>query len=46
VRTLADYSAETPAQEGIVIGFGSLPTIKIDEGLKRLAKSFRASMMR
>ena len=46
VRTLADYSAETPAQEGIVIGFGSLPTIKVDEGLKRLAKSFRASVMR
>jgi GntR family transcriptional regulator / MocR family aminotransferase len=42
VRTLADFSAETPAQEGIVIGYGAIPTAKVDEGLKRLARSLRA----
>jgi GntR family transcriptional regulator / MocR family aminotransferase len=46
VRTLSDFSAERPAPEGMVIGYGSLPTTKVDEGLVRLAKSFRASTMR
>lgn len=41
VRTLSFFSAESPAHDGFVIGYGAIPAEKITEGLSRLAKSFR-----
>jgi GntR family transcriptional regulator / MocR family aminotransferase len=41
IRTVASFSAESPAPEGFVIGYGTIPTEKINEGLGRLAKSFQ-----
>jgi GntR family transcriptional regulator/MocR family aminotransferase len=42
VRTLSSFSARPPVRDGLVIGYGATPTEKINEGLSRLAKSFRA----
>lgn len=42
VRTLAYFSAEPRPRAGLVIGYGAIPTAKVDEGLRRLARSFRA----
>ncbi|WP_244894053.1 PLP-dependent aminotransferase family protein [Planobispora rosea] len=36
VESLARYCGEAPAQEGLVIGYGAIPTALIDEGLRRL----------
>ncbi len=41
VRTLAHFSAGSAAQDGLVFGYGALATGTIEEGLKRLRRSFR-----
>jgi GntR family transcriptional regulator/MocR family aminotransferase len=43
VRPLSYFCAEPARRDGMVIGFGSIPDAKLDEGLRRLAGSFRAS---
>ncbi|MPY86939.1 MAG: aminotransferase class I/II-fold pyridoxal phosphate-dependent enzyme [Luteitalea sp.] len=40
VGTLSDFYAGTPVRAGLVIGFGAIPTLRIDEGMRRLAASF------
>lgn len=40
VASLADLYLGTPTRAGIVIGYGTIPTAKIDEGMRRLAASF------
>jgi GntR family transcriptional regulator/MocR family aminotransferase len=39
VGVLSDYSFGTPCQTGFVIGYGAIPSSRIDEGLKHLAAS-------
>jgi GntR family transcriptional regulator/MocR family aminotransferase len=41
VRTLASFSAGSAAPDGLVFGYGALATARIEEGLKRLRRSFR-----
>jgi GntR family transcriptional regulator/MocR family aminotransferase len=41
VRTLSSFAAGSHVREGFVIGYGAIPTEKINEGLSRLAKSLR-----
>jgi GntR family transcriptional regulator/MocR family aminotransferase len=41
VRTLSDFSPTGLAPDGLVFGFGALATGRIDEGMKRLRRSFR-----
>ncbi len=36
---LARYCAESPAQHGLVLGYGAVPAERIEEGLIRLARS-------
>jgi GntR family transcriptional regulator / MocR family aminotransferase len=40
VQSLARYYADSPAQQGLVIGYGVIQTNKVDEGLSRLAACF------
>ncbi|HKE84233.1 MAG TPA: hypothetical protein VKB50_10775, partial [Vicinamibacterales bacterium] len=40
VGLLSNYCVEEPFREGVVIGYGAIPTSRIDEGLRRLAASF------
>jgi GntR family transcriptional regulator/MocR family aminotransferase len=37
---LSDFYIGTPAQTGLVLGYGAIPSSKIDEGMRRLAASF------
>jgi GntR family transcriptional regulator/MocR family aminotransferase len=41
VRTLAYFSAGSAAPDGLVFGYGALATGRIEEGLKRLRRSFQ-----
>lgn len=41
VDSLADCCGEAPTQPGLVIGYGAIPAEQIEEGLRRLARSFR-----
>jgi GntR family transcriptional regulator/MocR family aminotransferase len=41
VDTLSSFSVASPVREGLVIGYGAIPTERIREGLSRLAKSVR-----
>ena len=41
VRAVSHFSGDSPAQAGIVIGYGAIPTAKVREGIRRLAVSFR-----
>jgi GntR family transcriptional regulator / MocR family aminotransferase len=41
VETLAGYCGESPAQSGLVIGYGAIAAEDIGEGMRRLADSFR-----
>jgi GntR family transcriptional regulator / MocR family aminotransferase len=41
--TLSRYYASTPAQPGLVLGYGSMPTARIDEGLRRLRTCLAAA---
>ncbi|MFI0445793.1 PLP-dependent aminotransferase family protein [Actinomadura sp. 6N118] len=36
VESLANYCAAAPVQEGLVIGYGAIPTDRVEEGLRRL----------
>lgn len=40
---LSRYYASTPARPGLVLGYGSLPTARIDEGLRRLSACVAAA---
>lgn len=40
VDELRRFCSEAPARPGLVIGYGAIPTSKIDEGLRRLVASF------
>ena len=41
VRPLSYFAAHALARNGFVIGYGTLPTGRVDEGLKRLRRSFQ-----
>jgi GntR family transcriptional regulator/MocR family aminotransferase len=41
VRTLSDFSPTSLTPDGLVFGFGALATGRIEEGVKRLRRSFR-----
>jgi GntR family transcriptional regulator/MocR family aminotransferase len=41
VRALSYFSATSRPRDGLVIGYGAVPTTRIDEGLRRLRRSFR-----
>jgi GntR family transcriptional regulator / MocR family aminotransferase len=41
VRTWSYFSATSPPRDGLVIGYGAVATPKIEEGLRRLRRSFR-----
>jgi GntR family transcriptional regulator/MocR family aminotransferase len=41
VESLAAYCAHTPQQQGLVIGYGSIPTALVPEGLRRLTTALR-----
>jgi GntR family transcriptional regulator / MocR family aminotransferase len=41
VRTLSYFSATHTSRDGLVIGYGAVATQKIEEGLRRLRRSFR-----
>jgi GntR family transcriptional regulator/MocR family aminotransferase len=41
VQALRDYHLGEPARDGLVIGYGAIPTERIGEGLRRLAAAFR-----
>ncbi|HEV8393334.1 MAG TPA: PLP-dependent aminotransferase family protein [Vicinamibacterales bacterium] len=43
VSALSHFSGERRAQPGLVIGYGAIPTARIDEGLKRLRAALRGS---
>ncbi|MFG2000804.1 PLP-dependent aminotransferase family protein [Spirillospora sp. NPDC048911] len=36
VESLAAYCTSTPAQQGVVIGYGAIPIDRVEEGLRRL----------
>lgn len=40
VRALADYYFETSDRAGVVIGYGSIPSSRIKEGMRQLAAGF------
>jgi GntR family transcriptional regulator/MocR family aminotransferase len=42
VQSLADFCAVPPARDGLVIGYGSIPTDRLPEALRRLARCFTA----
>jgi GntR family transcriptional regulator/MocR family aminotransferase len=41
VRPISYFCMDTPSRDGLVIGYGAITTPKVDEGLRRLAQSFR-----
>ena len=40
VHALSRFCGESPSQTGLVIGYGAIPTAKIDSGISRLRASF------
>jgi GntR family transcriptional regulator/MocR family aminotransferase len=40
VGVLSDYSLGAPCDTGVVIGYGAIPSSRIDDGLRQLAASF------
>jgi GntR family transcriptional regulator/MocR family aminotransferase len=40
VQELSRFGVHTQAQAGLVLGYGAIPTSRIEEGLRRLRKSF------
>jgi GntR family transcriptional regulator/MocR family aminotransferase len=42
VQQISRFCMDTPARDGLVIGYGAIATAKVDEGLRRLGRSFRA----
>ncbi|MET0553930.1 MAG: PLP-dependent aminotransferase family protein [Vicinamibacteria bacterium] len=43
VRTLSFFGDGKPAPDGLVIGYGAIPTARVDEGLRLLRDCFRAA---
>jgi GntR family transcriptional regulator/MocR family aminotransferase len=43
VSALSDFYDGNPVQAGLVIGYGAIPTPRIEEGMRRLAASFGSS---
>jgi GntR family transcriptional regulator/MocR family aminotransferase len=43
VESLAAYCAHEPRQDGLVIGYGSIPTGRVAEGLRRLTTLLRST---
>lgn len=43
---LSAYSTSDPPRSGIVLGYGTIATARIDEGLRRLSAAFVAAAMR
>jgi GntR family transcriptional regulator / MocR family aminotransferase len=37
---LSMYAVDTPTRPGLVLGYGAIPTERLDEGLRRLRRSF------
>jgi GntR family transcriptional regulator / MocR family aminotransferase len=37
---LSMYGVDTPARPGLVLGYGAIPTERLDEGLRRLRRCF------
>lgn len=46
VESLANYCGERPAQNGLVIGYGGVPTERIEPGLRLIQKAFEACASR
>jgi GntR family transcriptional regulator/MocR family aminotransferase len=46
VYALSHFSTESRAHAGLVIGYGAIPTAKVEEGLRRLAAAFPAQATR
>lgn len=46
VESLEKYYAHRPAKAGLVIGYGRIPTDRIEEGLRRIGESFAVSWKR
>ena len=42
VQQISRFCMDTPARDGLVIGYGAIATAKVDEGMRRLGRSFRA----
>jgi GntR family transcriptional regulator / MocR family aminotransferase len=42
IRTLSHFSDRVGAPDGLVVGYGAIPTARVGEGLRRLRESFRA----
>jgi GntR family transcriptional regulator/MocR family aminotransferase len=40
LRPLSLYGVDTPTQPGLVLGYGAIPTERIDQGLHRLRRCF------
>jgi GntR family transcriptional regulator/MocR family aminotransferase len=40
VGALSDFHVGKPVRAGLVIGYGAIPSSRIDEGMRRLAASF------
>jgi GntR family transcriptional regulator/MocR family aminotransferase len=40
VSALSDFDYGPAVRSGLVIGYGAIPTARIDEGMRRLAASF------
>jgi GntR family transcriptional regulator/MocR family aminotransferase len=40
VRALSGFYLGTPTHAGLMIGYGAIPTSRVNEGLTRLAASF------
>jgi GntR family transcriptional regulator/MocR family aminotransferase len=43
VESLAGYCTTDPPRQGLVLGYGTIPTDRIDEGLRLLARCFEMS---
>jgi GntR family transcriptional regulator/MocR family aminotransferase len=41
VQPISRFCTDTPARDGLVIGYGAIAAPRVDEGLRRLARSFR-----
>lgn len=42
VENLASYCAERPGQAGLVLGYGGITAADVEEGIRRIAASFRS----
>jgi GntR family transcriptional regulator/MocR family aminotransferase len=42
IRTLSHFSDRQGAPDGLVVGYGAIPTARVEEGLRRLRECFRS----